>query len=577
MDRRDEQVIAEVLDLVDAAVYADVFDTAVSLGALHRFGRIEIDRETLAARLTADPCVREVIERDRSGAFTLRGRAALAAGYADRVQRAARLRGRAHRVARVLRHTPFVRGISLTGSVAAADAPADADVDLLVIVADDHISTVFALLGTASRLIGRRWFCPNFYLAESQLELAPQNVYVGRELGQTEGIVGNAEVIRGANPWLVEMFPNLGRPAPAPIRSGSALQRLLEAFLGGRLGASVENRAHRLARSRLLAHYHGEIPEDVALALDRGSALRFHASGIEFDVPALYEERRQALANVLRGWAGRRPGGRLVGPGRRELIGELDPGGCGKSSPHPLLVGEGSVEQPSFGQNCQRLVPEGPRIDRHAITVTCDREVDEPVPGRNIAPQAGLGADQQIVRDPVPRADEAAVAFDFLGRDGERRTQPVAELVELVPKGGDLPASLAEAAGEAWAVEKRCMVERDEKGGVAALGDERPRPGEVNGEVDRERRRCERVREAGLAIEGGRLLPLRPAGVVLLGRQHDLLERAHVSEEIVAPGPPELTARPAVRGLGDRNVSVGARDEQHCSDNTSATKADDSD
>ncbi len=194
-----------------------------------------------------------------------------------------------------------MRGILLTGSVAADDAPSDADVDLLVIVAEDRIGTVFALLGTTSRVVGRRWFCPNFYLAESQLPLQPSSVYIGRELGQAAAIVGDANALRGANPWLEEMFPNLGPPEPAPMRAGSRPQRLLEALLSGSAGGAVERRARRLARSRLRAHYGGEIPDDVASRLEHGTALRFHASGAEFGVPALYEERRRALAATLRG------------------------------------------------------------------------------------------------------------------------------------------------------------------------------------------------------------------------------------------------------------------------------------
>jgi predicted nucleotidyltransferase len=298
--RRDPDAVAEVLDLVDAAVYADVFDSAVSFSALHRFGRIRIEPEILASRLTDDPLVREAVERGRSGAFVLPGRSDLAAAYPDRVRRAARLRGRAVRVARVLRHTPFVRGILLTGSVAADDAPADADVDLLVVVAEGRIGTVFVLLGTASRLVGRHWFCPNFYLAESRLPLRPSSVYVGRELGQAEAIVGDADALRDANPWLEEMFPNLGPPEPAPMRVGSGAQRLLETLFGGGVGRAIELRSRRLALSRLRAHYRGEIPEDVVAGLDGGVALRFHAGGIEFGVPALYEARRQALAESLR-------------------------------------------------------------------------------------------------------------------------------------------------------------------------------------------------------------------------------------------------------------------------------------
>ena len=296
----DGRAIAETLDLVDAAVYADVFDTAVTFATLHRFARAPIDRDALAGRLDEDPLVGVALERHASGAYTLSGRSRLADGFAERAARAARLRRRAVRVGRVLRHVPFVRGILLTGSVAAGDAPADADVDVLVVVADDRIGTVFAVLGTVSRVLGRRLFCPNFYLEEEGLALEGTDVYVGRELGQSQGVVGDAAAFRDANPWLDEMFPNLARPRPAPLRTGSALQRGLEAPLVGRAGQALERWARALARSRLRAHYADGIPPEVALRLERGEALRFHSSGVEGAVPALYKERRIALAEALR-------------------------------------------------------------------------------------------------------------------------------------------------------------------------------------------------------------------------------------------------------------------------------------
>ena len=273
--------------------------TVPSFAALHRFGRVRIDREILASRLTDDPLVGEAVERDGSGAIALSGRSALPPRIPTAVRRAARLRGRALRVARILRHTPFVRGILLTGSVAAEDAPADADVDLLVIVADDRIGTVFALLGTTSRLVGRRWFCPNFYLAESQLPLQPSSVYIGRELGQAAAIVGDANALRGANPWLEEMFPNLGPPEPAPMRAGSRPQRCsrLSQRECGRSGGASRSPARPVAPPHALR---GRDPRGRRLTTRPrdGAALPRRRDG--FGVPAQYEERRQALAAALR-------------------------------------------------------------------------------------------------------------------------------------------------------------------------------------------------------------------------------------------------------------------------------------
>ena len=51
----NDRAVADALDLIDAAVYADVFDTAVSFATLHRFARARVDRDLLASRLRAYP------------------------------------------------------------------------------------------------------------------------------------------------------------------------------------------------------------------------------------------------------------------------------------------------------------------------------------------------------------------------------------------------------------------------------------------------------------------------------------------------------------------------------------------
>ena len=273
------------LDAIDAVLYGDVFDCAVTLDEAWRYARVPVEREELARRLHVDPLVAE-----GAGLYCLAGREELLARRRERMRNAARLERRARRVALVLRHFPFVRGLALTGSAAAGDAGADDDVDLLVTVAEDRLGTVFVVLGSMSRLLGRRLFCPNYYVCEGRLGFGPANLYLARELAQARPLTGDGAALWRANPWLEETFPN-AEPPVGGASAGSRLQRALEALLGGRF----EPWAGRVTRRRLRAHY-GAVPAEVEEAFAAGVALRFHGSGVAARTLERHRARRLELA-----------------------------------------------------------------------------------------------------------------------------------------------------------------------------------------------------------------------------------------------------------------------------------------
>src|SRR5205085_6899566 len=146
-------------------------------------------------------------------------------------------------------------------------------VDLLVTVAEGRLGTAFLVLGSLSRLVGRRLFCPNYYLCEGRLDLGPGDLYLARELAQARPLAGDGAALWRANPWLAETFPNAAPPAPAR-RARRGVQRVLEAILAGRL----EPWARRVALARLRAHY-GAVPADVEERFAGGAALRFPGTG----------------------------------------------------------------------------------------------------------------------------------------------------------------------------------------------------------------------------------------------------------------------------------------------------------
>jgi hypothetical protein len=296
----------ERLDLIDGLIYADAYGCALTLDELWRFARVPVARDELARRLRDDPALRQVV-LEADGLFCLSDRPVLLAERPERTRRARRLQRRAARVAGVIRHLPFVRGVALTGSLAADDAPEGADTDLLIVVADGRLGTVFLLLATTSRLLGRELFCPNYYLCESHLRLPPGDVYIAHELAQARPLAGDAPLLRSLNPWLTDVFPNDRLPHAAPAPTGSPPQRGLERLLRGRPGRRLEAFAVRVAHSRLTVHhglYAADVPEEVRASLDAGAALRFPGKRTAGRALHRYTERRAEVAERLRSAVG---------------------------------------------------------------------------------------------------------------------------------------------------------------------------------------------------------------------------------------------------------------------------------
>jgi predicted nucleotidyltransferase len=293
----------ERLRLIDGLIYADAFDCALTAGEIWRYSRAPIDQGALSRRLREDSCLRELVLA-RDGLYCFGDRPELIDQRPARIERARRLERRARQVARVLRHTPFVRGLALTGSAAADDAGAGADVDLMVTVARGRLGLVFVLMGSVSRLLGRRLFCPNYYVSEGNLGMAPSTVYIARELAQARDLTGDSRGLWKSNPWLAEIFPNAAPSAAersSPVRS-SLLQRMLEAPLRGSLGARLERYARQLALGRLRVHYREvdeDVPRDVVRAFEEGAGLRFHRGKIDANALARYSVRRTQIAAQL--------------------------------------------------------------------------------------------------------------------------------------------------------------------------------------------------------------------------------------------------------------------------------------
>jgi predicted nucleotidyltransferase len=295
------------LELIDAVTYGDAFDCAVAFDEVWRYSRVKISRARLRERVRQ--LALEGLLGEREGLYFLAGREHLVYRRDARLNRALRLKKRARLVSCFLQHAPFVRGIVLTGSVAADDAEENADVDVLMIVAKGRIGLSFLLLATLSRVFSRRVFCPNYYVSEAHLSFPNHDRYIAREIAQAELLTSGAGALHGANSWVEEHLPN-SSPTGRPVKllpGGALMQRIFELPFEGRFGSWCEQKACTIVKNRLSAHYgshRAKVPEDVQRRFELGIELRFHGAPRVNKSMERYEESRRKLADCMRG-AGR--------------------------------------------------------------------------------------------------------------------------------------------------------------------------------------------------------------------------------------------------------------------------------
>jgi hypothetical protein len=139
--------------------------------------------------------------------------------------------------------------VALTGSLAVGNLHKGGDIDYLVVTAPGRV-----WLGRALAILIVRWaalrrvrLCPNYFLAEDELQVGPQDLYQAHELAQMVPLAGRETYarMRLENYWALHLLPNAPGPPlytpPEAAPQSIGLKRMLEAGLGGRLGERLES------------------------------------------------------------------------------------------------------------------------------------------------------------------------------------------------------------------------------------------------------------------------------------------------------------------------------------------------
>jgi len=228
--------------ILETLAYSDVFDYPLALDELHRYLTDPATIDELLNCLMTLPSAALT-----SGFYSLPHRTHIVDIRLERETASRSAFRRALVYGRILGAFPFVRMVTMTGSLAVLNLSEDADMDYMLVTTPGRLwlARAFAVtFGRLMRLFGDK-ICANVLVSESALEWDSHDLYAAREMCQMIPITGMDVYfrLREANAWVESYLPNAKSApehTPKVKQSNSLLQELFELPFRGKLGDLLE-------------------------------------------------------------------------------------------------------------------------------------------------------------------------------------------------------------------------------------------------------------------------------------------------------------------------------------------------
>jgi len=289
--------------VIKLLLYYDIFD--------HALTRQEITTHSNLNGQLPDPqdTLEYLVSKDlitQSGElFSVRNDLAI---FEKRMHGSARAREtmpKALKMARFITKFPFVRSVSLSGSLSKDHMYEKADVDYFIIAQPERLwlaRTILVLYKRIFLLNSYKFFCLNYFVDEEHMEIEQKNLFTATELFTLMPVTGRRFVHRlmEANPWVKEYYPlfpqrDIGAVDKEPR---GLLKKALEWLLNNKLGNDLDCMAMK-STIRFWKKKYRDDPKDPfhkSFRLKRYIA-KYHPDNFQDLVLERYKERLTAYEN----------------------------------------------------------------------------------------------------------------------------------------------------------------------------------------------------------------------------------------------------------------------------------------
>lgn len=292
--------------------YYDTFDYPLTVEEVWRWifpistatpGSITLDE----VRTTIDELVAQGQLVRRGAQLVFPGREDIVATRAERLVRSEKLWRRAASTARFLELVPFVKMIAVVNTLAIDNVRPESDIDLLIVVAPQHIwisriivTGIVTLLGYrrhGTKIAGR--VCLSFYITTDALDFAPlqqdqPDIHFAFWTAQAVPLLddGTYEKFTAANSWVTALLPNAWswnwkKRVIIPNAGLRSIKQFYQVFFSTPIGLWFESWARSHQLKRMEKNVTSKAKQGTTEVIISEDVLKFH----ELDRRREYNER----------------------------------------------------------------------------------------------------------------------------------------------------------------------------------------------------------------------------------------------------------------------------------------------
>jgi len=157
-------------------------------------------------------------------------------------------------VTHVIKRFPYVRCVLVSGSLSKNSSNKASDIDFMIITEQNRLwiaRTMLMIFKKIFLLNSYKYFCLNYYITNSHLEIEEKNIFTATEVATVKATY-NTHMMRkfvNANMWIKEYFPNykkfdpmLHTPGCNAHERGSNMQKFIEYFFNGSFGDKLNKK-----------------------------------------------------------------------------------------------------------------------------------------------------------------------------------------------------------------------------------------------------------------------------------------------------------------------------------------------
>lgn len=211
---------------------------------------------------------------------------------------------KAKRYARIISYFPYVRGVSVSGSLSKGIISNDPDIDYFIITKPNRLWFSRTLLVAFKKVFlanSHKYFCVNYFIDSENLEIEEHNLFTATEVITMIPLYGNGvgEKFYNKNSWIYKYYPNYKPQKIASFENSrnGFFKSFIEFLFNNRFGDWIDTYFMNVTKTHWQKKFSSKYSKrdfDLAFKSDKNIS-KHHPQNFQLTVQSEFLSRKESL------------------------------------------------------------------------------------------------------------------------------------------------------------------------------------------------------------------------------------------------------------------------------------------